>query len=530
MRVCLYARFSTDNQNQNSIEDQLRAGRERAAREGWPIVAAHSDEGISGSTPVTLRPGGKALMADVLAERFDVLLVEGLDRITRDLAEQEAVVKRMEHRGIRIIGTADSYDSQASGRKVMRIARGLVNELFLDDLRKKTHRGLQGQFERGMAAGGRTYGYSSETVPGGRRIVIDEAQAQHVRWIFEQVAAGATLRSIVYELNARGVPSPRGAGWAASALVGSPAMGDGLLNNEIYIGRVVWNRRQWLKDPDTGKRQAVPRPRAEWVVREQPDLRIITNELWDQTRPVQRKKWSGNGRPTTTLFGGLLRCETCGGPVIAVSALRYGCSAHKDKGPTACANSSTWTRKDVDYRLLAELREDLLSPSALAEVEEVVRRLLTEMDSGHEQARAAAVRRAAELDKEIERIVQAIVAVGSSDALADRLRAAELEKKTLQAARAAEPPPIASAGAIMAKYRKLVLNLRETLVASETSVGKARAALADLLGEITLSRDENGESWAKLKDPASQLLVAAANAGSLGVVARARFELATFGL
>ncbi|POA14037.1 recombinase family protein, partial [Pseudomonas sp. FW300-N1A1] len=78
-------------------------------------------------------------------------------------------------------------------------------------------------------------------VEGGHRIVIDEEQAKHVRWIYEQVAAGATLRSIVYTLNAQGVPSPRGNGWAASALVGNAKMGDGLLNNEMYIGRLVWN-------------------------------------------------------------------------------------------------------------------------------------------------------------------------------------------------------------------------------------------------------------------------------------------------
>lgn len=524
MRVCLYARFSTDSQSQNSIEDQLRAGRERAAREGWPIVAAHSDEGISGATPVALRAGGKALIADALAERFDVLIVEGLDRITRDLAEQEMTVKRMEHRGIRIIGTADGYDSQAAGRKVMRIARGLVNELFLDDLRKKTHRGLQGQFERGMAAGGRTYGYSTEPVLGGHRIVINEDHAQHVRWIFEQVAAGATLRSIVYDLNARGVPSPRGTGWAASALVGSAAMGDGILNNEIYVGRLVWNRRQWLKDPDTGKRQAVPRPRSEWVEREQPDLRIIPDDLWQQTRPVQRKKWSGKGRPQTTLFGGLLRCATCSGAIIAINSTRYGCSAHKDKGPAACANSATWRRKDVDHRLLAELREDLLSPSALAEVEQVVRRLLAEMDNGQEHARASAGRRAAELDKEIERIVQAIVTVGASEALATRLRAAELEKKALQATLATAPRALAGPGEVVSKYRRLVLNLQETLTNSDSSVSKARAALAELLGEITLTRDAaTGESWAQMKNPAEQLLVAAASAGSPMMVARAGF-------
>jgi len=75
MRAVLYARYSTDRQRETSIDDQLRAARERAHREGWEIVAQHADEGISGSVPVALRPGGKALLAAALAGRFEVLIV-----------------------------------------------------------------------------------------------------------------------------------------------------------------------------------------------------------------------------------------------------------------------------------------------------------------------------------------------------------------------------------------------------------------------------------------------------------------------
>ena len=65
------------------------------------------------STPVALRPGGKALLADALAGRFDVLILEGLDRLSRELGEAETMVKRLEHRGIRIVGTADSRHTAA---------------------------------------------------------------------------------------------------------------------------------------------------------------------------------------------------------------------------------------------------------------------------------------------------------------------------------------------------------------------------------------------------------------------------------
>ena len=262
-----------------------------------------------------------------------MLIVEGLDRTFRDVGEQEQIVKRLEHRGIRIIGTSDGYDTQARGRKVMRIARGLVNELYLDDLADKTRRGLAGQFGRGLSAGGRSYGYRTEAAGEGRRMVIDETEAERVRWMFERHAEGWSPVSIAHELNRQGVPSPRGGTWAVSAIFGSAQRGLGILNNQLYVGRVLWNRRQWIKDPETGKRRYVERPESEWMVREAPELRIVSDQLWEATRrringahgDAIAKAVKG-GRPPRTLFGGLLVCSACGGAIVAVDARRYACS------------------------------------------------------------------------------------------------------------------------------------------------------------------------------------------------------------
>jgi site-specific DNA recombinase len=332
LRAALYARYSTDKQRESSIEDQLRKAHERAEREGWIIVARHADQGISGAMPVALRSGGKALLADALARRFDILILEGLDRLSREVGDTEAITKRLEHRGIRIIGTSDGYDSEAKGRKVMRIARGLVNELYLDDLREKTHRGLAGQFDRGYHVGGVCFGYRSEANPDGkgRRLVIDEAQAEIVRQVFEWFADGYSVRHIAHRLNEQKVPSPRGGTWAVSVFVGDSKRGAGLFNNELYIGHHVWNRRQWLKDPETGKRRYVDRPRTEWQTRDAPELRIVPSELWERVRFRQRSgpaagSRTGRGASPKSLFSGLIRCATCGGPMVAIDRYRYGC-------------------------------------------------------------------------------------------------------------------------------------------------------------------------------------------------------------
>lgn len=527
IRACLYARYSTDKQRETSIDDQLRAARERAAREGWIITATYADEGISGSTPMALRPGGKALLADTLARRYDVLIVEGLDRISREIGEAETIVKRIEHRGMRIVGTADGYDTEARGRKVMRIARGLVNELYLDDLREKTHRGQAGQLERGFCAGGRTYGYRTEQADGGRRLVIDEDEARHVRWVFEQVAAGRTARDVVYDLNRRGVPSARGSTWAVSAVCGSAAKGLGMLHNELYIGRVVWNRRQWIKDPETGKRRYVERPRDEWIVREQPELRIIDQPLWDRIHAPRAggaqpgRGRVGKGAPARSLLAGMLRCHGCGGAVVAINAERYGCSTRKDRGPTVCSNDATVMRHVLETRLLSELRDELLTPSAMAEMQAAARQAVQQLTSPPDLSAHKARRQA--LEREIRNLVDAVATLGMTAGLAERLRAAEAERAELDAVLASTTmDPARLLADVTSRYRALVLDLLRVLT-EDTDRARTREILASMIGEVIIGRGEDGETFAELDEPAERLIVSAVG-GSLGVVAGAGYS------
>ena len=284
MTAAIYARFSTDKQSEASTADQFRVCDGRAAADGIVITVRHGDNGVSGSIPVAQRPDGRALLADALAGRITALLVESLDRISRDQVELERTVRRLEHRGIRIIGVSDGYDSTAGGRKALRSMRGLIGEIYPDDLRAKTHRGFAGKATAGYSAGGRSYGYRSEHDGRGYRLTIEQIGAEWVRWIFQRYVDGWSVHRIAHELNTQRVPAPRSGTWAASCIYGSARQGAGLLNNELYIGRMIWTRRQRVKDPDTGRRQKLERPRSEWQVHEAPELRIVGDELWQAAR------------------------------------------------------------------------------------------------------------------------------------------------------------------------------------------------------------------------------------------------------
>ena len=257
LRAALYARYSSDQQRAASIEDQFRICREHAEREGWKLAGTYRDAAVSGAS-VILRPGVQALLDDARRGRFEIVVAEALDRVSRDQADVAVLYKHLRFAGVMIVTLSEGEINELHvGLK------GTMNALFLKDLAAKTHRGLRGRIENGKSGGGRSYGYdvvklhdaAGEPIRGERR--INEAEAAIVRRIFREFAAGTSPRTIARRLNEDGIPGAKGKLWSDSVLRGHAKRGTGLLNNELYIGRLIWNRQRFMKNPETGKR--VPR-------------------------------------------------------------------------------------------------------------------------------------------------------------------------------------------------------------------------------------------------------------------------------
>jgi len=118
---------------------------------------------------------------------------------------------------------------------------------------------------------------------------INEAQAQIIRRIFEEYAAGLSPAERAKRLNKDRVPSPFGMEWTRSTIAGCPRRRTGILNNEFYIGQIVWNRHTYITNPDTGRR--VPRYNLErlWIREPVPQLRIVEQDLWDRVKRRQQQ-------------------------------------------------------------------------------------------------------------------------------------------------------------------------------------------------------------------------------------------------
>jgi len=169
--------------------------------------------------------------------------------------------------------------------------RGLVGQLYREDNAHKVRRGLAGRVGQGLNAGGRAYGYVPIVGDKGKRIIV-EAEAEIVRRIFEEYVDGRTPREIAYDLNNEGVSPPRGRSWNASTINGNMQRGTGITQNELYAGRLVWNKVRMVKDPDTGKRLSRPNPKNNWQTADVPALRIVSQELFDAAQ--SRKQARGH--------------------------------------------------------------------------------------------------------------------------------------------------------------------------------------------------------------------------------------------
>ena len=516
-RVALYARYSSDNQREASIEDQLRLCRERAEREGWRISDSYSDRSISGAS--LIRPGIQALMQDALAHRFDVVLAESLDRISRDQEDIAGVYKRLTFAGVRMVTLSEGDISELHiGLK------GTMGALYLKDLADKTRRGLRGRVEDGKSGGGNSYGYrvvrrtGADGEPERGEREIDPAEAAIVRRIFTDYAAGKSPRRIAHQLNAEDVPGPRREGWGPSTLFGNVKRGNGILNNELYIGRLVWNRQRFLKDPETGRRVSRLNPEEDWVVHDVPELRIIDDDLWAKVKKRQATiraryvKEDGNGltatRRTRYLFSGLIKCSECGGGYSMVYRDLFGCSTVKNKG--TCGNHARVSRQELESRILGALRNHLMNPARFQEFcEEYTREInRLRMEGAAElEAKRAELQR---VEGQIGKIIQAVMDGFYSPSMKERMPLLEARKAELirELEHAKEPPALLHPN-MAHEYRKRIDGLFEALEDEQTRL-EASDGIRSLVGRIVVSPGADGGADLWLEGDLAGILTLAA--------------------
>lgn len=492
-RAAIYARFSTDLQSDRSIDDQVALCRAMAAREGLDVVKVYADRARSGGSLLG-RDGLIDLMADARTKAFDLVVVEALDRLSRDMEDLAGLHKRLTFLGIAIRAV---HEGEASTVTIG--LRGLVGQLYREDNAQKIRRGQAGRVRQGLAGGGLTYGYAP--VPGalGRRQIVAE-EADVVRRIFADYVAGRTPRDIAHALNTEGARPPRGTRWNASAITGQPKRGSGILSNRLYVGEMVWNKVRMVRDPDTGRRVSRPNPPSEWQVASVPELAIVPADIFaaaEARRAARAIPHPSHVRRPKHLLSGLLRCGACGAGLSTMGRdksgrVRIRCTASAESG--TCPSPQSFYLDIVERAVVSGIERELLQPSLVAawvdEYQAERRRLAADSN----RARTRLERRLEAIDAEATRCVDHLVkGIGDAARIGARSRELAAEEAAVRAELSALPAavePVTAHPAVIARYRGLLDDLQAGIAGGLVEGDAAGAeALRELVDTVTVRRE-----------------------------------------
>ena len=533
MRAALYARFSSDLQDSRSLADQIDLAKSYAGKHGLTVVDTYGDAAISGASTLN-RDELQRLLSDAKAKRFDTIVTESLDRLSRSQAGMAALYEQLTFLGVRIETLADGGPVSE-----MHIAlKGLMSALFLKDLAQKTRRGQIGRVKAGRIPGGKSYGYDIVRAGEERgQRTINAAEAEVVRRAYREYASGKGPLAIVEDFNKEGIKAPRGGCWNASALLGSPKRRNGILNNEIYRGIIVYNRQCFLKDPSTGKRVARENPQNEWHRQEVPELRIIDEDLWGAVQALRSARGGPHlyqQRRPQRLLSGLLRCAKCGGRYSVVKDDRMRCSTWQNS--RACDNTRTICVGEVEERVLSALRQHLLAPDVVAAAVDAYREERRKLSEQRKKQRTGLEREAVAIARRLAKFLE-MVETGLADPKASAQRFNELVEQQREIERALaeaqRSDKIELHPQAAARYRAKVADIHAAIRSGNQATHDVIALVRDLIDHIRVIPTPKPDPMGLEVVGSLAALLSENPQGTLGaelLVAGAGFEPAAFRL
>lgn len=456
-----YSRFSSDRQRDESIADQQRRCREKAAANGHMISPEweFSDEAVSGTK--RHRDGLDAMLAAAAAGRFKVLYLYSLSRLSRESVITMPLLKELVYNhGVRVISLTEGIDSHDTAWELIAHIMSIVHEQYLKDLAESVLRGQEGAVLANFSIGDHCFGYTSIAIPGseqGRRgrkakprkmYVIDPETAPWVQRVFFWfVRERRSLRWIARELNRLQAPKDHRATtrfWRHQYL-------PRLLSNRKYLGDWAWKRMKNLCDPLTGKIRQVERSAEEcapWV-RHLPHLHLIDQETFDAAQRLleanqaafqeprkEKGRFAGASRGAADrhprhLLSGLIRCGECDRTfVVGGAGGKYLFCPGYAMGDCSCRTQLR--RERAERMILQEVGRRILSNPAWrravrAELDTAWRTTEAELPA----ELAAAEKALADVDRKVKALVDRIENGEPAPELDERLAQRRAERRAL---------------------------------------------------------------------------------------------------
>lgn len=408
----IYARYSSHSQRDVSIDQQIRACRLFAERQGIEIANVYEDRATTGTND--RRPAFQRMIKDAERAQWQFVIVYSLDRFARDRYDSAVYKRRLKECGVKVLSAMENISDDPTGVLMESLLEGLA-EYYSKELSRKIRRGMEDNAAKCLCNGQIPFGYRRGE---DGRFAIDEAEAPIVQEIYRRIRDGSRICDIIHDINQRGILTKHGKVWSKSTF-------NRLLSNERYTGIYIYK--------DVRIPGGMPR--------------IIDPALFDavqlimHTKKNPRKNSAPDGAPQRRrqengiyYLTGKLYCGHCHSPMVGVSGHGKGGATYyyytcKGKRTEHSCKKKNVNRDYIETFLATALKETMLNDKAIS--------ALADAAVAYQQQKAPSAEleslqtRAAEIKKSISNIVAAIEAGIFSAATQSRLAELEAEQKTV---------------------------------------------------------------------------------------------------
>ena len=428
VRAVIYARFSSDNQRDESIDAQLRAIRNYAKKNDVIIISEYIDRAKSAMTDK--RPEFLRMVDDAKEGKFDVVLVHKLDRFARNRKDSIGYRLELKRHGVSLISILEYLDGSPESIILESVLEAMA-EYYSKNLSREVRKGMNENALKGLHTGGLPpLGYDVD--PKTKKLVVNEKEAEAIRLIFKMFNDGSGYIKIIKELNHQGYKTKTGIEFGKNSI-------HNIVRNEKYIGVYIFNK---LVSKDiNGKRNGnAYKPDGEIIRIEDAVPSIINKEEFETAKQkIQSRKChrAGNRAKEVYLLSGKIVCGECGFVYAGNKKMSgrnkklhvtYRCTGRQTKH--ICPNKEI-RREYIEVFILEMLARYLFDEKLIPKIAAEYRRYQIDKSSDIVKVRDNLGKRLSDINRKIKNLVDLVTKTGSA-ALAEKLTELENDKIEVQ--------------------------------------------------------------------------------------------------
>ncbi len=405
MNVVLYLRYSSDKQDEQSIEGQRRICESFCEQNGMRIIGEYIDRAASAFKDIEKREQFQKMLKDSAKHHFDAVVVYKLDRFARTIHDHAISKHKLKKNGVDLISASETITNKPEGVIMESVLMGMA-EYFSMELSQKVTRGMNETALKGNFCGGPIpIGYKVEN----KKLVVDELTAPLVKEAFERYSKGQTIAQICNAFNERGLITAKGTPYNKSSF-------RTMFKNERYIG--IYRYKE--------------------IVNENGIPPIIEKELFETVQERLRKNAKAPARGKAKveyLLAQKIFCGHCG----AVMTGECGTSKNGEKyNYYTCGNrkrkhscSKKNLRKEWIEKTVVQDAKALLTPERIEEIADMVVKE-ADLEMRKNSIIPSLQAELKEIEKAINGIIKIIERGADSDAIVERINTLERQKKDLK--------------------------------------------------------------------------------------------------